>query len=107
MITLTERAGAKVRELIENAPEAKGKSLRIALKPGGCSGWEYDFTFDSKRPDDHEIACGNFAVLLDPKSAGFLQNSRLDYSEELTGAGFKVENPNVKSSCGCGKSLTF
>ena len=107
MVTLTESAVQKVREFFAGDPEAKGKSLRIGLESGGCSGYRYAFGFDVKRPEDSEVPCDGFTVLLDPQSAGYLQGSRIDYVESPTGAGFKIDNPNVKKSCGCGQSNSF
>jgi len=107
MITLTESAVKKVQEFFQAEPEAKGKALRVSVVPGGCSGYQYAFGFDVKKAEDHEIPCDGFTVLLDPQSAGFLDNSKIDFVESPTGAGFKIENPNVKKTCGCGHSNSF
>jgi iron-sulfur cluster assembly protein len=107
MITLTESAVKKVQEFFKNEPDAKGKSLRVALEAGGCSGFQYAFAFDVKQPDDNEIACEGFSVLVDPQSAQFLKGSNIDYVEDTAGSGFKIANPNVKKSCGCGQSNQF
>src|SRR5579859_929984 len=79
MITLTDNAVKKVQEFFQNEPEAKGKSLRIALEAGGCSGFQYAFGFDVKRPDDSEVSCEGFSVLIDPQSAQHLKGSSVDY----------------------------
>ena len=103
--TLTARAQKKVVEFFASDPESKGKSLRISLEPGGCSGFQYAFSFDTKKAGDTEIACEGFSVLIGPESAPQLQGSIIDYSEDATSAGFKISNPNVKKSCGCGNSV--
>ncbi|MBI4424251.1 MAG: iron-sulfur cluster assembly accessory protein [Elusimicrobia bacterium] len=107
MITLTESAVKKVQEFFNAEPAAKGKALRIAVEAGGCSGYQYAFGFDTKRDGDNEIAADGFSVLIDPQSAGFLKDSKVDYVEDPTGSGFKIQNPNVKKSCGCGQSNQF
>jgi len=107
VVTLSESATKKVQEFFNTDPEAKGKSLRIALQPGGCSGFQYAFAFDAKRPEDQEMACDGFSVIIDPNSARYLQGSKIDYVEDAAGSGFKIANPNVKKSCGCGQSNQF
>ncbi len=107
MITLTPSAVKKVQEFFTVEPAAKGKSLRIAVQPGGCSGYSYAFGFDNKKDGDNEIISDGFSVLIDAQSAGFLKASTVDYVEDPTGAGFKIQNPNVKKSCGCGESNQF
>lgn len=107
MITLTQNAIQKLKEILDVEAEAKGKSLRISLQKGGCSGYEYGFAFDNKKEGDSEVVADGARVLIDPESAKFLANSVIDYAEEATSAGFKIQNPNVKSSCGCGTSHQF
>ncbi len=107
MLTLTEGAITKVKEFFASEPTAKGKSLRVGVEPGGCSGYEYSFSFDDKKEGDAELPFDGFKVLVSPQSAPFLQGSEIDYSDDAACAGFKIENPNVKSSCGCGKSNTY
>ncbi|MBI3296779.1 MAG: iron-sulfur cluster assembly accessory protein [Elusimicrobia bacterium] len=106
MLTLTPKAVKKVSEFFTD-PEAKGKSLRVGVKPGGCSGYEYSFSFDDKKDGDTEMTFDGFTVLVDPNSAPFLKASEIDYAEDGTAQGFKIRNPNVKSSCGCGQSNKF
>lgn len=105
MITLTESAVKKVQEFFQAEPEAKGKALRIAVESGGCSGFQYAFSFDDKKAEDAILALDGFSVLIDPRSAGYLKDSRVDYIEGPTGSGFKIENPNASSTCGCGQSF--
>lgn len=107
MVTLTESAVKKVQEFFATEADAKGKSLRIAVQPGGCSGYQYAFAFDDKRGDDKEIACDGFNVVIDAHSAQYLSGSKIDFVEDPAGAGFKIHNPNVKKSCGCGQSNSF
>ena len=107
MLTLTDNAVNKVREIFSADPEIQGKCLRVGLEPGGCSGFQYAFTFDEKRAGDAELSFDGFKVLVDPQSAQHLQGSRIDYREDAASAGFKIENPNVKKSCGCGQSNQF
>ena len=107
MITLTENAIRKIEEFRASEPALLGKYFRLSLKPAGCSGYEYDLAFDEKKTDDIELAPNGIAVVLDPQSAKYLKSSTVDYKDELTGAGFKIANPNVKSTCGCGESNKF
>ncbi|MGH9038294.1 MAG: iron-sulfur cluster insertion protein ErpA [Acidimicrobiia bacterium] len=107
MITLTDSAAAKVKELIE----AEGNTelaLRVAVRPGGCSGFSYEMFFDSEfAPDDQKATFGDGVnVVVDPASLGFLSGASLDYKEGLMGAGFTVNNPNTTRSCGCGQSFS-
>jgi iron-sulfur cluster assembly protein len=107
LLTLTPAAMKKVQELFAGDPESKGKSLRIGLEPGGCSGFQYAFSFDEKKAGDTEIPCDGFKVLVDAQSANFLRNTTVDYLEDASSQGFKIHNPNVKKSCGCGQSNSF
>jgi len=107
LLSLTPAAEKKVQELFAADPDSKGKSLRIGLEPGGCSGFQYAFAFDAKKDGDVEIPCEGFSVLVDGQSAPYLRGSVVDYSESAEAAGFKIGNPNVKKSCGCGQSNQF
>jgi len=104
-LELTDSAASKVNEFYARMPEAKGKPLRIYIKGGGCSGYEYGFTFDDKRADDLKGNYNGINVIVDPRSAEMLQGATLDYIDDFRGAGFSVENPNAKGGCGCGKSF--
>ncbi len=108
MVTLTETAQKKVREIIVQEKSLEGKYLRIFVEGGGCSGLQYGFTFDEQREGDVEVPYEGFKVLVDPKSGTYLKDSIVDYvvGEGLHGAGFQVQNPNAKGSCGCGTSFT-
>lgn len=105
-VNLTDGAVAKVRELIASEDEA-GLALRMAVRPGGCSGFSYEMYFDSE-VDENDIVeeFEDVKVIVDPQSAEMVQGSTLDYKEGLMGAGFAIDNPNVTRSCGCGNSFS-
>jgi iron-sulfur cluster insertion protein len=105
VLTVTERAIEKVKYFAGQMPEAAGKPLRIFIQGGGCSGFQYGFTFDEQRADDSVIGAGDVKVVVDPQSAIYLKGSTVDYIEDFRGSGFSVENPNATGSCGCGKSF--
>jgi iron-sulfur cluster assembly accessory protein len=107
ILTLTPGAIAKVKEIAASDPQAQGKSLRIFLEAGGCSGYQYGFTFDEKRDGDNVLDFEGTSVLVDGQSAKLLQGSVIDYKEDFGGEGFSIQNPNAKQSCGCGKSAEF
>ncbi len=106
MITLTESAAKKVKELVE----AEGNSelaLRVAVRPGGCSGFSYEMFFDSDfAADDQKAEFAGVKVVVDSASLEYLSGASLDYKEGLMGAGFTVNNPNTTRSCGCGQSFS-
>jgi iron-sulfur cluster assembly protein/iron-sulfur cluster insertion protein len=104
VVTLTESAVEEVRSLLAQ-PANAGKTLRVYVEQGGCSGMQYSLTFDEKRPDDFSAEFRGVTVLVDPFSAKYLRGSVVDFSQELTGGGFKISNPNARQSCGCGKSF--
>ena len=105
-IILTEAASAKVAELIEQEgnPEL---ALRVAVRPGGCSGFSYEMFFDTDVADDDvKSTFGPVSVVVDPSSASLLQGSTLDFKDGLQGAGFSINNPNASRTCGCGQSFS-
>lgn len=104
VITLTQSAAAEVKNIISQ-PENAGKTLRIFVEQGGCSGMQYSMVFDEKRADDFSAEMHGVCVLVDPFSAKYLRGTVVDYSDALTGGGFKLSNPNARQSCGCGKSF--
>ncbi|MEY2465564.1 MAG: iron-sulfur cluster assembly protein [Verrucomicrobiota bacterium] len=104
VITLTPSAAEEVKSIL-SLPENSGKTLRVYVEQGGCSGMQYSMTFDEKRPDDVADEFFGVAVLVDPFSAKYLKGTVVDFSDALTGGGFKISNPNAKQSCGCGKSF--
>ena len=106
MITLTDEAMSKVGTLIDGESES-GLALRVAVRPGGCSGFSYEMYFDSdKATDDMEKDFGDVRVVVDPSSAQLLEGATLDYKDGLNDAGFSINNPNAQSSCGCGQSFS-
>ena len=106
MITLTPVAAAKVRELMAEEPDGDTLVLRVAIQGGGCSGFQYGLGFDTAPAEgDHELALEGVAVVVDPFSAPYLQGATIDYLNGLQESGFKIENPNAVSSCGCGHSF--
>ena len=104
VVTLTENAVEEVKSLLAQAANA-GKTLRVYVEQGGCSGMQYSLVFDEKRPDDLAGEFRGVAVLVDPFSAKFLRGAVVDFSHDLTSGGFKISNPNARQSCGCGKSF--
>ena len=106
MVGLTEKAADKVKE-IAKAEGLDGQGLRLQVKGGGCSGFQYDLYFDEK-PTDMDQVLESFGIQLfvDPLSVQYLEGTQIDYVEGLSGAGFKFENPQVKGTCGCGSSFS-
>ena len=108
-MTLTDLAVEKVRELVvaEGDPDL---ALRMAVRPGGCSGFSYEMYFDTQVEDDDIVEKfgpdGDVRVLVDPQSADMIRGATLDYTDGLMGAGFSINNPNVTRSCGCGNSFS-
>tara|TARA_Y100000590_G_scaffold374758_1_gene439292 strand:- start:14 stop:331 length:318 start_codon:yes stop_codon:yes gene_type:complete len=101
-INFSEKAVERINQLISKKPS--GTFFRIAVKGGGCSGFKYDFTFDSKI-DKNDLKHEN--IVIDKSSLNLLKGSKVDFSEELIGNSFKITNPKTKSSCGCGISFSF
>jgi len=106
-ITVTEGARKRLIELFEKHPNARG--LRVGIRGGGCSGYSYLFEFDDNEPveTDRIFDFGDFRIYVDSKSYFYLNGSELDFIDELMGKRFQFQNPNVKSTCGCGDSVAF
>ncbi len=103
--SLTARAAAKINTIL--AGQAPGAMLRVAVSGGGCSGFQYGFSFDDARTeDDLLIERDGARVLIDNVSLDLLKDSELDWVDDLIGASFQIRNPNAKSSCGCGTSFS-
>ena len=106
MITMTDTAAVKVKELLV----AEGNDelvLRVAVRPGGCSGFSYEMFFDSDVAEEDEMAeFAGVRVAVDPSSAQLLTGASLDYKDGLQGAGFSIHNPNAQRTCGCGQSFS-
>lgn len=106
MITVTDSAAAKVKELLEQEDE-DDLALRVAVRPGGCSGFSYEMFFDSDiAGEDLVDESAGVKVVVDPSSAQLLRGARLDYKDGLQDAGFAIDNPNAQKSCGCGQSFS-
>lgn len=106
MLTMTDAASEKVQQLIdaEGNPEL---FLRVAVRPGGCSGMSYEMFFDTEQaPDDVEASFGAVRVVVDPASHQHLVGASLDYKDGLQDAGFTITNPNAARTCGCGQSFS-
>jgi iron-sulfur cluster assembly accessory protein len=105
LLSMTDAAIQKVKYFAGSMTDAQGKPLRIFVQGGGCSGFQYGFTFDEKRGDDNTWEQGGVTIVVDPQSATYLKDSTVDYIEDFRGAGFSVTNPNASGGCGCGKSF--
>jgi iron-sulfur cluster assembly protein/iron-sulfur cluster insertion protein len=105
VVSLTENAASEVKARLAADPASAGKSLRIYVEKGGCSGLQYGMTFDEQRQGDLAAASFGVCVLVDAFSADYVRGTVVDFSDALTGGGFKISNPNAAHSCGCGKSF--
>jgi len=104
LVSLTPAAAAKIKQLIES--EADVSVLRVAIEGGGCSGFQYGLGFDRGAVEgDHEYESEGVRVVVDPFSAPYLRGASVDYLETIQESGFKIDNPNAVSSCGCGSSF--
>jgi iron-sulfur cluster assembly accessory protein len=104
ILTLTPRAAAEVKEILAK-PENAGKSFRVFVEQGGCSGMQYGMVFDEQRDGDFTSEQEAVTVLVDNISAQYLRGTVVDFSDALTAGGFKISNPNARESCGCGRSF--
>jgi iron-sulfur cluster assembly protein len=104
MVTLTDKAAGKVKELL-NGQDPTESGLRVAIRGGGCSGFQYALAFDEQRDGDQVYEHQEIRLLIDSESLPFVDGSEVDYVEGLQGAGFAVNNPNVVAACGCGQSF--
>ncbi|MDX2483888.1 HesB/IscA family protein [Antarcticimicrobium sediminis] len=101
---VTERAFARLAEI---GAADQGKALRVAVEGGGCSGFQYEIVLDEAAEDDLVLESKGQKVVVDSVSLPFLANATIDFTEELIGARFVIENPNATSSCGCGTSFSM
>lgn len=105
-LVFTDRAAARVKQLIdeEDNPDLK---LRVFITGGGCSGFQYGFTFDDEvKEDDTQVNKDSVTLLIDPMSFQYLMGAEIDYLEDLQGARFVIKNPNASTTCGCGSSFS-
>jgi len=106
MITLTDKGAEKVHEfLAQQNTVAETAGLRVGVRGGGCSGFQYALAFDQQREDDAVFEDKGIRLLVDRQSLPYVQGSTIDFVDGLQGAGFKVDNPNVIAACGCGSSF--
>jgi iron-sulfur cluster assembly protein len=106
MITFTEKGAEKVQEfLAAQGADVATAGLRVGVRGGGCSGFQYALAFDNQRDDDEVFEDHGLRILVDRPSLPYVRGAIVDYVESLQGAGFKVDNPNVIAACGCGSSF--
>ncbi|WP_411818700.1 iron-sulfur cluster insertion protein ErpA [Hyphococcus sp. DH-69] len=105
-VTVSDRAAKRIAAILSKEPE--GAMLRVSVEGGGCSGFQYKFDIVNDREDDDlALDADGYAVLIDSVSVDYLSGSVIDFSDELIGAAFKIENPNATASCGCGTSFSL
>ena len=106
LVTLTAGAAVKIGNLMAQEPAGEAEVLRVAIQGGGCSGFEYALGFDrGAQAGDHELEFHGVKVVIDPFSAPYLQGATIDFLEGLQESGFKIDNPNAVTACGCGSSF--
>ncbi|HEY4426710.1 MAG TPA: iron-sulfur cluster assembly accessory protein [Solirubrobacteraceae bacterium] len=106
MITISDKGAEKVHEfLAAQEADLSVAGLRVGVRGGGCSGFQYQLAFDEQRDNDVVFESHGLKLLVDQESLQFVRGSTIDYEESLQGAGFKVNNPNVVAACGCGSSF--
>jgi iron-sulfur cluster assembly accessory protein len=106
VVTLTESAALKIRQLMEEEPAGEAEVLRVAIQGGGCSGFQYGLGFDRGAQDgDIELDQHGVKVVVDPFSAPYLSGAQIDFVDTIMESGFKIDNPNAVASCGCGHSF--
>lgn len=105
MVTITDIAAEKVLDYMRVQSVEGDVGLRVGVRGGGCSGFQYALALDEQRDDDHVFESGGLRLLVDQASFQYVQGSTVDYTESFMGSGFDVQNPNVVSSCGCGSSF--
>jgi iron-sulfur cluster assembly protein len=104
-VQLSDKAAGKIKELIGSNDDASEQALRVAVRGGGCSGFQYALALDQPKSDDHVFEHQGVSVVVDKVSMQFVFGSEVDYVDGLQGAGFVVNNPNVVAACGCGSSF--
>ncbi len=104
-ITLSDKAATKVKELLGAQENGTEQALRVAVRGGGCSGFQYALAFDAPKADDHRFEAEGVTIVVDKTSMQFVFGSEVDWVDGLQGAGFSVNNPNVVAACGCGSSF--
>lgn len=105
VVSITENAAAEMKAMLAKEADPDKKGLRVYVEQGGCSGMQYGMVFDEPREGDTALEQHGVRVLVDAFSADYLRGTVIDFSDALTGGGFKISNPKAKQSCGCGKSF--
>jgi iron-sulfur cluster assembly accessory protein len=105
MITISSKAAEELAKLLASRAPSVVAGLRLAVRRGGCAGWQYEMNVADPEPGDLVVVAGGARVIVAADSTGRLQGCEVDYSDDLTDAGFKVNNPNAARSCGCGTSF--
>ena len=105
MVELTDIAAEKVRTFMSGQTAEGDIGLRVGVRGGGCSGFQYALALDERKEDDHVFEVNQIRVLVDPASLQYVDGSTVDFTESFQGSGFEVSNPNVVASCGCGSSF--
>lgn len=105
MIHVTQSAAGQLRALLAEQPDAAGKGLRVQVAKGGCSGLQYQMSLDQRHEGDAVVQQDEVEFFIDPESADYLRDATLDFADGLTGAGFRIVNPNAARTCGCGTSF--
>jgi len=105
MITVTESAVQQLKLLLAGHADSEGKGLRLYIEKGGCAGLQYGMGIEPQQPGDEVLESGGVRFFVDEASAGYLNGSVIDYDDGLSGAGFRINNPNAARSCGCGTSF--
>ena len=107
MITFTDKGAEKVQEFLDSqSADIQTSGLRVGVRGGGCSGFQYALAFDTQRDGDEVFEDHGLRILVDGPSLPYVRGAIVDYVEGLQGAGFKFQNPNVKTTCGCGSSFS-
>ena len=105
-LTFHSAAAEKVKEIMDEDPEVtENISLRVFIQGGGCSGFQYGFTFDETKDDDEVVVTDGVTLVVDPLSLQYLDGSEIDYSNDHFNSSFVIRNPNVQTTCGCGSSF--
>ena len=105
IVNLTPSAAAEIKAMLGKENPVEKNAFRVYVEAGGCSGMQYGMTFDLKRESDLAAEVSGVTVVVDPISADFLRGAVIDFSDAMSGGGFKITNPQAKQSCGCGKSF--
>ena len=104
VVLLTEPAARQIRQLRDQNAANAGKAVRVFAQGEGCCGLQYGLTFDDRRDDDHLTECHGISIIVDPVSGQYLRGAVVDYQEDASGVGFRINNPKANRSCGCGES---